>query len=70
MKTLLSFCAILIAIGMSDLNPLLLWQPYRIWINEVLRSSPYLLLGIFFSALFIGAWINASYECEKKKTAL
>lgn len=69
MKTLLSFLCFLIVIGMSDLNPLLLWQPYRVWINKVLDSSPHLLLSIFFSALFVGVFINAGHGCKKKKAA-
>lgn len=57
MKTLLSICVIAVLIGISDLNPLLLWEPYRVCINEFAGSSPKLFLGIILSVLFVGAWI-------------
>ncbi|MBU3901532.1 hypothetical protein KJ590_02655 [Patescibacteria group bacterium] len=69
MKTLLGICVIMVLIGASDLNPLLFWEPFRSWINEVINSSPRLFLGIILLALFIGAGISANDE-RQNSTAL
>ncbi len=68
MKILLSICVILVSIGISDLNPLLLWEPYRVCINEFANSSPKLFLSIFLSALFVGVWI--AIALDPKQTVL
>lgn len=62
MKTLLSICVVTILVGVSDLNPLLLWKPYQTWINEVMSSSPHLFPGIIILVLFVGVWISANHE--------
>ena len=69
MKTLLGVFVIMVLIGASDLNPLLLWEPFRSWISEVMNSSPRLFLGVIFLALFIGAGISANDE-RQNSTAL
>lgn len=67
MKTLLSICVVMILVGASDLNPLLLWKPYQTWINEVMSSSPHLFPGIIILVLFVGIWISASYERQNSE---
>ena len=69
MKTLLMWLCIVVVLGASDLNPLLLWKPYEVWINRVMGFSPTLFAFVFLSALFVGACLAASEE-RKKKTAL
>ena len=62
MKTLLSILVVLALGASTDINPLLLWEPYRIFINHIIESSPSIFLCVFLLVLFIGVWIAASDE--------
>ena len=68
MKIILGIYAIFVIAIASDLNPLLLWEPYRIWLTEFLDSSPRLFLGMVLSAPLIAAWLTSSHEHNKKIT--
>ena len=65
MKTLLSILVILVLSVCTDLNPLLLWEPYRTFVNEVFFSSPRLFYCVLLLALFVGAWLAASDEKQR-----
>lgn len=37
MKNVIGLCAVFFLLNISDLNPLLLWEPYRILLNEAIH---------------------------------
>ena len=61
-KILLSTLVVLILVGVSDFNPIWLWEHY----NKLILLFPKSFLGICLLALFVGVYIVISDECQNK----
>ena len=52
---------------MTDLNPLLLWGPFRAIYSNLMNAPPWIYAGWFFSALIVGGILVAIHEEEERE---
>lgn len=63
-QALLGLFGLVIAVAPSDLNPLLLWEPYRMVINGFLMKHPQLWFAVWMSALFSSIYFGVRSETQ------
>ena len=67
MKNVIGLCAVFFLLNMSDLNPLLLWEPYRILLNETMHFlvsaiTPGGIFVLILSAVSVIIWLGVEAE--------
>jgi hypothetical protein len=64
----IGLAASLVILQASDLNPLLFWEPYQVFLNKLIKEVPGLLMGVVFLSLLVISAINGHLDAETRVT--
>jgi hypothetical protein len=66
-KYTLSILTLLAVLAITDLNPLLLWEPYRVGINNFFHAMTPLIGNLFFFSVFTAIAVLGALAESKDK---